>query len=149
MPSPSMKGINGSSGTFSEESGLTVIRCPEGGRTMCSYCMADTIPSWLIDEWPWSWRPYLRSRNSAARWYRRRSPAARSGLGDRHVRNPEALRVGDRDAGVIGLVDDPPDRLEVRHIEKGAQARAVLAARVVRLAVDPAVALVPVAIELR
>src|SRR6185437_8244632 len=39
MPSPSMKAIRGSSGTFSEESGLTVMRCPEEGRTMCSYCM--------------------------------------------------------------------------------------------------------------
>src|ERR1700729_1560639 len=39
MPSPSIKGMIGLSGTFSVVFGLTVIFCPSEGTLMCSYCM--------------------------------------------------------------------------------------------------------------
>src|ERR1700722_70078 len=46
MPSPSMKGMIGSSGTVREKSGLMRILPPAAGTAMCSYCMW-TAPSLL------------------------------------------------------------------------------------------------------
>jgi hypothetical protein len=39
MPSPSMKAMSGLSGTFSDESGLMVMRWPSLGTAIFSYCM--------------------------------------------------------------------------------------------------------------